>query len=387
VLKLLVLQPTPFCNIACDYCYLPDRAQRGRMALGTLEEALAAVADSAWLGTELDVAWHAGEPLVVPLSYYRAAFGLFRRHLPDSVRVRHGFQTNATLVDQRWCRSFLDEAPDLGISLDGPAWLHDAHRRARSGAGTHERAMRGVQLLRRHGIPFHVISVLTRESLDHADAIVDFFLGHGIERIGFNIEEADGGHGRTSLQDADAEAAYRRFMARVVERSRAAEGRLRVREVESVLAALADPAYGSHRGNDQNLPFVILSIGWRGEVSTFSPEFLGLTHPAYGRFDFGNAATGSLRQISEDPRFRGIAAAIADGVQACSERCAYFPVCLGGAPSNKLGELGNLSGTETVHCRLTQQALVDVVLDDLERHGVASLPPTQAEAERPRLAS
>jgi uncharacterized protein len=369
VLKLLVLQPTPFCNIACDYCYLPDRAQRGRMTLATLERPLAAVAASGLLGAELDVAWHAGEPLVVPPDYYRAAFELFRRHLPDSVRVRHGFQTNATLVDQRWCRFFIDESPDLGVSLDGPAWLHDAHRRKRSGAGTHAEVMRGVRLLQRHGIPFHAICVLTRESLDHADAVVDFFLEHGVERIGFNIEEADGSHGRTSLQGADAEAAYRRFMARVVERSCATAGRLRVREVESVLAALADPAFGSHHGNDQNVSFAILSIGWRGEVSTFSPEFLGLPHPAYGNLVFGSVATGGLEQIGEDPSFRRTAAAIANGVRACSERCAYFPVCLGGAPSNKLGELGDLSGTETVHCRLTQQALVDIVLDDLERHG------------------
>ena len=28
---LLILQPTPFCNVDCDYCYLPDRALRTKM--------------------------------------------------------------------------------------------------------------------------------------------------------------------------------------------------------------------------------------------------------------------------------------------------------------------------------------------------------------------
>ena len=36
-LRLLVLQPTPFCNIDCSYCYLPNRALRARMSLATLD--------------------------------------------------------------------------------------------------------------------------------------------------------------------------------------------------------------------------------------------------------------------------------------------------------------------------------------------------------------
>ena len=32
-ISLLVLQPSPFCNINCDYCYLPNRASKKRMPL------------------------------------------------------------------------------------------------------------------------------------------------------------------------------------------------------------------------------------------------------------------------------------------------------------------------------------------------------------------
>lgn len=371
MLRLLVVQPTPFCNIACDYCYLPARTERGRMALATLKRALQALATSGWLGEQLDVAWHAGEPLVVPIRCYQEAFALFRRHLPGSTRVRHGFQTNATLIDDSWCRFFREEEADVGVSLDGPAWLHDAHRRTRAGAGTHAAAMRGVALLREHQVPFHVICVLTRESLDHADAIIDFCLEHGIDRIGFNVEEAEGGHPSTSLQGSDAEVAYRRFMTRVFDRMSEVPGLLWVREWESVVQALRDPSFGRRHGNDQNQPFHILSLGWQGEVSTFSPELLGLAHPTYGSFSFGNVLTDDLERIGKDTRLVAISAEVARGVRACAERCGYFAVCLGGAPLNKLGELGTMAGTETVHCRLTQQVLIDVVLDQLERSGLS----------------
>jgi uncharacterized protein len=72
-LRLLVLQPTPFCNINCSYCYLPDRTARARMSLATLDLVCKRVFESAHLDGKLEVAWHGGEPLTVPLAWYEDA--------------------------------------------------------------------------------------------------------------------------------------------------------------------------------------------------------------------------------------------------------------------------------------------------------------------------
>jgi len=45
-LRLLVLQPTPFCNIDCSYCYLSDRQSRARMSLKTVALACRLVFES-----------------------------------------------------------------------------------------------------------------------------------------------------------------------------------------------------------------------------------------------------------------------------------------------------------------------------------------------------
>ena len=37
--RLLVVQPTPFCNLDCDYCYLPDLGDRSRLSFPVLEAA------------------------------------------------------------------------------------------------------------------------------------------------------------------------------------------------------------------------------------------------------------------------------------------------------------------------------------------------------------
>ncbi|MGZ3357919.1 MAG: hypothetical protein ACXU84_01195, partial [Xanthobacteraceae bacterium] len=75
-LRLLVLQPTPFCNIDCSYCYLSERQSRARMSLETLDLACRRVFENPPLAPRLDVAWHGGEPLVVPLPWYEEAVAL-----------------------------------------------------------------------------------------------------------------------------------------------------------------------------------------------------------------------------------------------------------------------------------------------------------------------
>ena len=69
--RLLVVQPTPFCNLDCDYCYLPNRDDRSRLSLEILEAALERVLESPYFDGDFTLLWHAGEPLTVPMSACR----------------------------------------------------------------------------------------------------------------------------------------------------------------------------------------------------------------------------------------------------------------------------------------------------------------------------
>jgi uncharacterized protein len=78
-------------------------------------------------------------------------------------------------------------------------------------------------------------------------------------------------------------------------------------------------------------------------------------------------ARDDFRAAAQTPRFRAMASDIAAGVQRCRETCLYFHSCGGGAPANKYFENGSFDSTETMFCRLSHQAVFDVVLDGLER--------------------
>jgi uncharacterized protein len=363
-LRLLVLQPTPFCNIDCSYCYLSNRGSAARMSVATLDLACRRVFESPFLGRELQVAWHGGEPLTVPLAWYEEATALIAARRPASLRLTHGFQTNGLLLNEDWARFFARTGARVGLSIDGPADLHDANRRTRRGRGTHAGAMRAARLLQNQGVAFHVITVLTDRALDDPDRLFDFYVRHGISEVGFNIEEIEGANTASSLAGGN-EAKYREFIRRFFALVWQAPGVLKVREFESALGYLLsdEPVR-----DEQNEPFAIVSVSHDGAMSTFSPELLGAHHPRFGDFSFGHVAAHGLADVAVGAPFLTVSREIRRGVEACRRNCRYFRWCGGGAAANKLFETGRFDTTETMHCRLTRQVLLDEVIAGMEAH-------------------
>lgn len=131
--------------------------------------------------------------------------------------------------------------------------------------------------------------------------------------------------------------------------------------------------------NPQVEAFRILCVDTEGNVSTFSPELLGMRNERYADFLIGNVFDESLQAMAQGVRVRKLAHDIGAGVQACRQECPYFRFCGGGAPANKLFETGRFDSTETLYCRLMKKAVLDTVLDDIEETlGLA--PPREAMA-------
>jgi uncharacterized protein len=359
--SLLVLQGTPFCNLDCSYCYLPNRNDKRRMPLDVVGAAVEWIFRETRPADPLAIVWHAGEPLTLPIDWYEEAFAAVAAAAPPAARIRHHVQTNATLIDDRWCDFFQQHHVNVGVSIDGPADLHDAHRRTRRGSGSHDQVMRGVAVLQRRAVPFHVICVVHAATLDAPDRLADFFIREGITRVGINIEEIEGVNGASSLSVADIQARYERFLDRLLERAEL-HGNLHIREADGFVAKLTHPAFGRIEGNDENRPFAIVTVAHDGQISTYSPELADLDHPLHGPFRFGSVKDTSRSAIEADPRFQAIEREIAAGISMCAEQCRYHSFCAGGAPSNKLAENGSLASAETLYCRLSQKATIDVML-------------------------
>jgi len=222
----------------------------------------------------------------------------------------------------------------------------------------------GVAALRRHGVPFSALAVVSRPEPGLATELYDYFLDLGCDVLGVNIEETEGVNTRTNARDAGAVTG---FWAELVAAWRR-DPRIHLREVEwslryagAVLAGTADDLLP--RRLDP-----IPTVGHDGSVVVLSPELAGFTDPHYGDFTSGNVLTTPLGEILADAAGTPWVGEFLTGVEACRTSCAYFGFCGGGHAANRYFELGRFDGTETEHCRNSKIRLLEGVLEHARDH-------------------
>jgi len=363
-LRLAVVQPSPFCNIDCKYCYLPERSQTHRMTQETVRQmARFLLENRRRLDRELTILWHGGEPTAVPVSFYESAFKAIRDATPEGVQVQNRFSTNATLIDDEWCDLIRRWQVTVRVSVDGPKDVHDFNRVDRAGRGTFDHVMRGIECLQRNGVAFDVISTVSRKSLECPEKIWRFYRQIDAKSLFFCVEEVLGIHANNSLETYDSFGKIRNFFSTFLDLRDREAPNLYIRELDELIEGI--PRIRKHILRDEAIPLMIVSIGWDGGVSTFSPELLVARDIRYGDFIFGNVATHSLDDIWNSHKLHLVYKHIREGIKRCENSCEYFRICGGGCPAAKLFETGSFESTETLSCRLRVKAIGGLVLEHL----------------------
>lgn len=320
------------------------------------------------LADNFAIAWHGGEPLSLPKSFYDQAFTRLKEI--SDVPVQQRFTTNATLIDQDWCDLIRRWDVKIRVSIDGPQWLHDSNRVDRSGRGTFERAMRGIELLAKNQIRFDSLSVLSERTLGHAEELWRFFRGIGANSIAFCIEELLDVHQHNSLEHESCVPRLEAFFDTLLSLRDSEAPGYYIRELDNLIGTIPK-SRGRPARFLEAVPLGVVSITWDGNVSTFSPELLEAKHQRYGNFILGNVTTHSMLDLLETEKFQAMYREILAGVQKCGSACRYFRLCGGGFPSAKLFQYGTFDAGETLSCKLRVKALANVAL----RHLYGQPPP------------
>ncbi len=145
------------CNLDCDYCYVyhhVDQSWRTRprfMSFPVVRAAAARVAEHAVRHhlTRVLVVLHGGEPTLAGPDWVDTFCRLVRGTVPAEIGVDFAMQSNGTLLDGTWLPVLAAHGIRVGISLDGPPSVNDAHRRDVAGRSSYSAASRGIHLLRR----------------------------------------------------------------------------------------------------------------------------------------------------------------------------------------------------------------------------------------------
>ncbi|CAB3802411.1 Anaerobic sulfatase-maturating enzyme [Paraburkholderia ultramafica] len=156
------------CNLNCSYCYVynkGDSTWRTRPVLMSdlvVDTATERISD--WCRrsgqSRVRVTFHGGEPLMAGRERLDRWCRRIRAKLAGIADVGFNVQTNGTLLDDRWARLFLEHNIAVGVSIDGPAEIHDTMRVDHRGRGSHARVVRGIEILRTRQVPVGALAVL-----------------------------------------------------------------------------------------------------------------------------------------------------------------------------------------------------------------------------------
>ena len=166
------------CNLACSYCFFLDKEllypdSNFRMSEETLEAYIRQLIET-HRSNQVTVAWQGGEPTLMGVDFYRKAIAYQEKYRRPGMTFENTMQTNGTLLDDEWCEFFKENDFLIGISIDGPRHLHDAHRVDKGGIGTFDKVMRGLRLLQKHEVEYNILVTVNRLTADHPKEIYRF---------------------------------------------------------------------------------------------------------------------------------------------------------------------------------------------------------------------
>lgn len=158
----IMLKPRgAICNLDCTYCYFLSKERLYpdsdfRMSPELLEDYTRQYI-AAQQVPEVTFAWQGGEPTLMGLEYFRLAVEYQQKYRRPGMRIQNALQTNGTLLDDAWCEFLHAHDFLIGLSMDGPAELHDKYRVDKGGAPTHAKVLQAARRLRRHKVEFNIL--------------------------------------------------------------------------------------------------------------------------------------------------------------------------------------------------------------------------------------
>ena len=164
-LSMMIKPVSSACSMRCRYCFYADVSDRravksyGVMNADTMTALVRrafAYADGA-----VSFAFQGGEPTLAGVDFYREFVRLTRRYNARGLPVNWALQTNGYDLPDELCDFFAENHFLLGVSVDGTRDIHDALRLDARGEGTYDRVMENIARLKRHGVDYNVLCVVT----------------------------------------------------------------------------------------------------------------------------------------------------------------------------------------------------------------------------------
>ena len=182
--SLLIKPASADCNLRCAYCFyiekadLYPRSSTHRMSDEVLDKLI-----HSYMRTpqpQYGFAWQGGEPTLMGVDFYRRVTQLQTKYGYYGASVANHLQTNAVLMNDELAEHLFQYNFLVGVSLDGPAEIHDQFRTFQNGNGSHAQVMKGLDVLRRHNVETNILTLVTSVNSNKGGEVYDYLVDQGI---------------------------------------------------------------------------------------------------------------------------------------------------------------------------------------------------------------
>ena len=346
------------CNLDCEYCFFLSKEQlypdgSFRMSPEVHEAYVRQLLEGHRDQVEVVVAFQGGEPTMMGLDFFRRTVELERQYAQPGQTILNALQTNATLLDDEWGAFLAEHGFLVGVSIDGPAELHDAYRVDKGGKPTFERVMRGLDVLRRHDVDWNALCTVNAANQDHGRDVYVFLRDEcGATFVQF-IPIVERATAETlPLLDAGRQLRpaqrplYRQDGAQVTHRSvdPAAYGQFLVdvfeewirRDVGTVFVQDFDTALGHWMGLDQGGVCVHAKTCGTQLALEHNGDVYSCDHFVEPDYLLGNITAGTtLLQLVASPEQRRFGQDKHDSLPGYCQNCDVRFACNGGCPKDR----------------------------------------------------
>ncbi len=336
------------CNLACEYCYYLEKKnlykdasadRRHVMSDDMLERFIKMYIESQSM-PQILFSWHGGETLMRPLSFYKKVIELQKKYGGGLV-IDNSIQTNGTLLTDEWCRFFKDNNWLVGVSVDGPQEFHDEYRRNNIGAPSFHKVMRGINLLKKHGVEWNALAVVNDFNADYPLDFYHFFKEIECRYIQFTpiveriIPHTDG---RTLASPMDAHdapladfsvspAQWGEFLCTIFDE-------WVKNDVGQYFIQLFDSTLANWAGVQPGVCTMARTCGHAG-VMEFNGDVYSCDHFVFPEYKLGNIREKTLVEMMYSDRQQKFGTDKYDSLPGQCRRCKYLFACNGECPKNR----------------------------------------------------
>lgn len=323
----IMLKPaSSLCNLKCRYCFYSSVASereaysKGFMEMKTAENVIKSALSLA-KGTPVIFTFQGGEPALRGIEFYKEFVKICSEENNLNSQIAYCFQTNATLLDDEWCRFFKENNFLVGVSLDGNE-QQNAYRVYPNGESSFENVMNAVALLKKYNVSFNILSVVTKQLALSVRDNYKFLKQNGINNVQYIncLKPLSGEYdSEVYMNDNDYEC-FLNNSFRLYYNDNMRGGRLSVRSFDNYLMLLS----GSDAEQCNMNGFCSPQFVVEGDGTVYPCDFF-----CTDEYELGNINELSFFDISKSEAFIGF---LKNGCTISEEcrNCDYFALCRGG---------------------------------------------------------